>query len=706
MASVQAYFNEIAGIFDKRVKGNAYERFCLEYLKRLPGIAGGWLLRDVPQVHLRNLGLLNRRDNGIDGILWTEDDLYIPFQSKFRTDNARMTLTNSDVATALLAFRRLIRQRPDLVSEPIVISNFYEVSSGSELLQEDWVRWILLGEQLGVIGESALSEIRGTPVPVQPKVLRPYQVEDLTALFVHYRNVRDAGQKMRALFHAFTGYGKTVCIAEWCRLMHLLTEEGPCTIVIVAPLLKIVGQTINQLQEYYASRKAQYRPMIINSSSDGQDGVLSRLPDQPGVCRIIVTTYKSYPNLCSLITPRMVIFDEVHRFRGSLHPDVHYIGFTATPTRDIYVQFSQIVHRSLNWGILNRHLVDYNISAFIWDGDLDQTADKNQLYVAMIIKLLTEHHTQRLLVVCSRSEDAWVIARLLQERGVNSESVTARDDEASRQHKEENIRQNGGVLTSVKIYREGADLIWLDGLFLTVGNLSELSAIQVLGRILRLCLEFAKMRATVFFPVLAGNQYTDHHHQSFKTLTDFMYTIALMDPDVFQNGVSGRSNRFSRLRLLFRGTRGRPRQNGEPEVPPETVVEDLIHRLTVRVYNRANWVLTTGLSIKWYQMTIATILRVIHSGEPFPVGKIKGYGDALLLYMGMTGLTPDQTMSRVITEQLTQEDENGVVRNPHGFLKRIRTGTYIILDREGMWEEIGREIPENFPIRLVLTLMQ
>ena len=113
---VEAYFQELAQITDKNLKGSFYEEFSREFLSLRSDITDVWLLKDVPSSVKNQLGLPNP-DIGIDGVYKRIDGLYGGFQCKFRATQYMSNRT--EICQALSAFWLLDRKK---TAPPIVIS--------------------------------------------------------------------------------------------------------------------------------------------------------------------------------------------------------------------------------------------------------------------------------------------------------------------------------------------------------------------------------------------------------------------------------------------------------------------------------------------------------------------------------------------------------------------------------------------------------
>lgn len=68
---------------NKKVRGDLFEEFCVQYLKHVRGFTNVWRLEDVPAEILERLGM-GRRDMGID-LVAEKDGKYAAVQCKYKT---------------------------------------------------------------------------------------------------------------------------------------------------------------------------------------------------------------------------------------------------------------------------------------------------------------------------------------------------------------------------------------------------------------------------------------------------------------------------------------------------------------------------------------------------------------------------------------------------------------------------------------------
>lgn len=698
-------------------RGRAYELFALQYLLLLPGIVDGWLWADIPQ-HFKDRLQCNGNDTGIDGLLQSSTGDFTPFQAKFRTRVEEMTRDKSDIDSAIVRFGIFTRENPTNRCTPIVISVYSEHSHRSDIGRIPGCRWIFRDEQLGYQGDLAVATLKRQPPPPPPITLRPVQCEDLYALANHFNYHVVTSKSLRVLFHAVMGYGKSLCMAEWIRVYHQTNPSH--TVVVVAPTLKIVTQHSKTLQDYYVGYDVGhvghvgYRPMIHTFASDGVYGTPIGTTEESltntsaATPRIIITTYSSYAKLRSLsaLQPwiKMVLFDEVHRHvHWDTSDTAHWIGFTATPTPRVLEHLTPVVQRKMGWAIENKYLTDYRLNAFVWRGPTDGSSGESSsgsatedepettnvvLWAAMISYLLEQGAVKKLLVVTGNKRDAAGIAAELTKLGVLSYAVTADTPSRLRNSIERDLAASEtGVLCNVHIYREGADLPWLDGVFLCINNVTEVDAAQIVGRALRL---FAgKSHANVYFPVLVpARDLANVTTTAYQPLIDFMVKLALQDPDVFATGEAWAINVNKRISVLLgpgsRGASHRPDQT--PENP--TLLTEIRDQLSIETFTRIGEYLKPAFKTTWLNCVVAGILRLAQN-DVFTKKHLDRYQHELGAFTNAQGLTHNQTMSRVITVTLEKQ---------HRVVQALGRGVYRIIDRPKLEGLLIGDIPPDFPV--------
>jgi superfamily II DNA/RNA helicase len=393
----------------------------------------------------------------------------------------------------------------------------------------------------------------------------------------------------------------------------------------------------------------------------------------------------------------MVIFDEVHKFKSILNPDVHYIGFTATPREETLKLFPDIItKRTLGWGIKNGILNDYEICTFIWKNDVvDGLSTKMVVYSDMIKTIIDIGSSKRMIVFCSTVNDAREIMRLLHQSNITAVTITG--ETKHRKELENSVKDapNHGVLISVDIYKEGADLPWLDSAFYCRADMNEINLVQSMGRTLRKSPN--KDISRIYFPVIeeANSSYTECSSSSFEKTLQYIEYISKHDPDVFRG--SEQQDRKSKIKRILYNSGNSKSAKGN------ILIEDVVNiddALAIKISDKLNLVHKVIFNCStWMNCTIAVILCLCQNTDRFITGHVKKYATAVQEYRRMkglssTGITPENTMSRAMTEDMKKRN----------YIQRMDDGTWLIINREGMMKEIGGIIPEEF-IRTVFYNM-
>jgi superfamily II DNA or RNA helicase len=643
-----------------------YETFAMTYLKLRPGFVDGWLFREIP-ISISQRLRLGPNDDGIDGLLERVDGKFVPVQIKHcRAPDKLLTRTCTKIDTAITRFQIYFNDNPDQTVLPIIITTYADFSPRS-IIDRVTAEWIFRDEQLGSLGDEAVRLLQQLPTPTKEITLRSVQVEDLDLLEDDFNVTR----KQRALFQAPMGYGKTLCMAEWIRRLSRYYNNH--LVVAVMPYLKIVSQFRAVMSDYYLGR--DYHPLTYTFASDGNGTDADRVSQLPyGDCPIVIlTTYKSYFRLRQIIpVPSMVLFDEVHRLSSfDSNDEACHVGFTATPTSDVLKHFSPVVRRKLNWAISEGYLVDYHMNAFLLE-ETEDKAEQTKAYTAMILRAL--ERSSHLLVICDSKEKAKNLTKEIRRQGIVSHSVTSEDSQEIRGRIERELRKaKKSVLTSVRIYREGADLPWLDGVFLTSSAMSQVDVVQTVGRVLRP--HELKTIADVYFPIVGGNDLAESNNK-YTTIINFLIFLAEEEPELFEKGSGLRS--FVQKLTVHLGE-GRGSSRGQmTEIQDGLLVDEIREQLRLATYKKTGKLLRLT---SWSEVVSALLLKL--NRPRVKVSEMKVYALQLMTYLGGTGKTPERTLSATMTESLKK------------YLTRVDKGTYDV-DLEKIRQDFKKEIPEDF----------
>lgn len=694
--SVEEYFDYLSSLATNKEKGNIYESFSLEYIKNRYEVENIWLWKDIPD-EIRKKLKLSQKDIGAD-ILYYKNNNYGFVQCKFTESLGNL----QDAKTGITRFITYARQMKETIRHTPIIITTYTGISKDELLQtaNDFI-FILRESQLDEFGLRALSSLRKEPpTPILPFILKDYQRQDFKSLTKSTRKMIEGNYYVSNLFQAPMGYGKTVMIAHYTS--WLLDKTSFKTIVIVSPLLKINQQNFDTIyKQNYGKSRGYY---MFDSHDPDEIERIENIPCSTNVelweyfrkevykGHIVFTTYKSLANLLPHLDENtFFIYDELHKLPKEFHDLIQdRVGFTATPTEELVTKFSLTVERTLGWAIGEQKcLTDYQICTVSIDETIDEPLEdismqKVERDVQILTKIIRDGHSSKILYICNRQKDAKYVESRLKEilPGTAVKTIVGTDSTRSRREKEKILAEaKTAILCSVKIYREGANLPWLDAVYFGVNISNEIEIVQTAGRALRAYP--GKELARFFIPVITKNgEYIDTDNVEYASLINFIHYLSIHDPSVFDEGFGGGKRKIPKLmNLLIKGTRRRTKLN---RIEDEQILIDISDQINILTHHK------TGSRIfdkTWKNMTGATILRKSSEGK-FTAGLIKSYGEILAEWSGKIGGTPGQTISREITEFWKRK----------GYIESLGRGLYQILKGDEMSELIG-PIPEDFPIK-------
>lgn len=699
--SVEAYFDHLSSIETNKEKGDLYEGFSLEYIKNRYEVENIWLWKDIPD-DIRKKLKLSRKDIGVD-ILYYKNDNYCFVQCKFTGSLGNL----QDAKTGITRFITYARQMKESIRHTPIIITTYTGISKDELLQtaDDFI-FILRESQLDEFGLRALASLRKEPQkPVSSFLLKDYQRQDFRTLTKSTRKMINENYYVSNLFQAPMGYGKTVMIAHYSS--WLLDKTSFNVIVIVAPLLKINQQNFDTIyKQNYGKNRGYY---MFDSHDPDEIERIENIPCSTNVelwesfrkeehnGQIVFTTYKSLAKLLQYLDENtFFIYDELHKLPKEFYAlDQDRTGFTATPTNELVAKFSLTVERTLGWAINEQKcLTDYQICTVSVDELLedgpqleDLAMQKVERDVQILTRIIRDGHSSKLLYICNRQKDAKYVESRLKDILPTTEvkTIVGTDSTRSRSQKEKILAEaKTAILCSVKIYREGANLPWLDAVYFGVNISNEIEIVQTAGRALRVYP--GKDIARFFIPVITKNggrsaTYIDTDNVEYGSMINFIHYLSIHDPSVFDDTALGKKRKIPKLmNLLIKGKKGRTMLK---QIEDEQILIDISEQINILTHHK------TGSRIfdkTWKNMTGATILRKSSEGK-FSAGLIKSYGEILAEWSGKTGGTPGQTMSREITEFWKRK----------GYIESLGRGLYQVSDSDTILELIG-PIPDDFPV--------
>lgn len=646
---------------------------------------------------------LNGKDIGAD-IIYCKDGAWGCIQCKFTGNSGNLT----DAKTHISRFISFLNYKKKVFTNiSYVITTYDGISSDLVINQNENIKFLTLNDQLSPLGERALDLMQGkeTKKP-EPLKLRPYQEEDMKKITGDILTLVKRGENISALCQAVMGYGKSLMIAELINwIFTVLTIE---IIVVVSPYLKINSQNLEAIKQqnvdspydYIAFDSGQISGFISTTNREIlMRFIQGRKKKQRQV--VIATTNISLINLIEILKEEELLFetffliDEVHKLDNKMKKltDMkNRIGFTATPTEKTLRYFTRSVTRTLGWGIhVEKCLVDFMVCTLDYlpsaehDGDAKMT--EIEFHVQALERIILDNRDKYLIYTCNSQKQARAVANKLKEHEVTAVSIVSTDSASQRAAKEKLLLDAGrGVLCSVKIYREGANLPWVSGIFFGSPIENEIEVVQTVGRALRRYP--GKDIAHIYLPMaVIGDQYTETLNRTYKPSAVIIQHLAVADPDSFQGG-HGRGSKLTNIQhLLINGkkTNGRGPATLE-EVENEKFDQIILDEIEIISHKKTGE--RTVEFVSTWRNIVGVLILYLTSDNDFKSNVITNKENAVILrdWAGHKGDTPHQTMNREFHHWVKE-----------GFVASNGDGTYHNVDREGIYHKIGC-IPENFPI--------
>lgn len=663
--------------------GNSYEKFAKCYISILNNVKNVWLTKEVPQNLADELNF-PFYDQGLDGLYLDRNGLYGVFQAKYRSGvkNKRLPLNGgTSTGNAFTSFFLFSWKNNLKVAPPIYITTYGYLSEGTVTEMDELTRFILYEDQIDELGRQAFEVYDGLEKPtIKQLILHPYQEEAVKFLEENLKNhskeyseenfkrCSDGEIFQHTLIHAFTGAGKTLIMLEFIKRFHL-RRNG--LIVIVAPTLQIIEQTARFFEGQYKG----CHPITFASEGFGyhttQKDIKNKLDNQT----VIFTTKASYKNLLELVLPDLIIYDEAHNIKNFYEDQCDIIGFTATPSKRNEFM-TPVFRKSLNWGISNNYLVDYQVNCFVFckegefDGDVEEESKDVNVYTSMIVKIMNS--LTRLLVICKTQEVARTISKLLNENKIKSYSVTAETSQTNRRRIENDIKEEGGVLVSVNIYKEGADLPWLEGVFVCTSSSSQIVIAQILGRVLRKYP--GKGLAKLYFPVISGEKFFITENTHFARMLYNLKILAEQDLEIFSESEKQNRKKSSKIKVILM------KENKAHQDIQEEIENKIFEELVPVPYHKTG----PKIIITMTEATAAAILTT-HKNFVFNINDVTAKGVIIRDHLKGKGTTPGQTMSAKITQIFTKEKK---------ILERLSPGIYKIVKIKEL-EDIAKIVGDD-----------
>lgn len=682
-----SYFRAIPWVIPEKDKGDFFEVYIYALLK-----SGGyedcdevWLYDDFPPPLKERFGL-PEHDEGID-IVVKKRECYIPVQVKWRSNYftsmpfgklatffACSFATNTEMKQAWL-FCTLINP-----PSGIDVVNKLSVRVRSILVEEI--------KQLHPFTYNVLCQLCSVYQKMNiQKQLRCYQepiVSTLTSYFEKYE---------RGKLIACCGSGKTLMCLRTLR--NLKCKR----ILYIFPWLTLAGQI------YLESRsELGLDALIFASDSEVKSSYPISVTTNEEELEIfvkennqflLICTYQSCSKLYQVLEEQDIdiqftVFDEAHHLAGKNHDnnklkllDLPGKKLFTTATEKIIIgdlttmddpMFGTTIYRyTFGDGIRDGAIVDYNILTYFSTHDFSQhqklvyDQDKHEkvnFRYKIIAKFLISHFVEgtisKLLTFHKTIANAQLLAQYLREEANEQEvelPIFALDCNTSMRNRKRHIyhyiHSEMAIICNVNIFTEGTDIPCIDSVCFCDPMKSQIKIIQATSRCLRSYKD--KKRGMIFVPAILPEK-------DFKT--------------------DGELKKLRNILSTFREYDGRTSVEvveWHPVAkfsPHEHELRDLIQELETLSINDMlkcikQYIVEHNNTLKKHKTGVECVWEMIceiaQVGETFQASDIKKQGERYLEEIGGTGSTPHQSISRIITQDLTNKLKR---------LLRIVDGTY------------------------------
>lgn len=647
---------------------NHYSAFCRSMLEELNDCET-WRHEELPLLLRQKLNL---EDPLGEGVMFEADEKYSLWLC-FRLPKEETYLSRKILARVLKDFLAL-RKKDERLNRFIILTTANEIDE--VLLRHRSIKVYTLEEQEQFA--HILQRLKGSSTGRFD--LYSYQKRDLQRIM---RGINKKGS--RQLFDAYCGYGKTNIFIELTLQYH---AKRPNNLVILTfPLLTIQNQTVNRFYTHIKGME-NYDPLTLCFSSSSSNGILNTTDyemlrafmNEQGP-KIIFTTYTSFARLVEYLENDkipLVIFDEVHNFNDwSLFysmQETNFIGFTATPLKSIENNFKTVVKRDLIWSVENQRSSDFELVCYGAKGEASYTDGK------MIMDLFNHRLVTKLLVIAQTAKELNDLMNFIKNYDICCHIVLANDSQVERRRKEKEIEQaERGILLSVRIYREGIDFPWMDGIFLCCQTMQQYQIVQTFLRVTRTSI--MKKNARIFLPFVEAEHKKFFHHKIFEMIPSFASFLTKH----LNNTEREEDNNwfFQRLRYI-----SIDRSENVLNIASETELAEAkdIYKMYCNYYRNVYMDLKVRLG-SWKHLVAHTILTLFEGN--FSVESLLTHANELALYKQSEGKNPRLMMKKAL-QDLCDKHEIGVVDFTAG---------QCFYDRASLIE-VAQNIPADFPIKL------
>lgn len=575
-------FDYILSKMSTHNKGLFFEIFCEIYFTILPIYQLEYktvYLYDKIPYDLKQKLKLPTRDKGIDGLIVTKLDEFIPFQVKYRKNKKKINFgelatfpalsfgSNSTEFKRGLIFTNCRDICDELKSDKYIQVTYYDLKKDCQ--KEFW--------------ENVRDYLTTNVIP-DWQVFEPltYQLPVLEKIKIHYDD-HDYGRLYLAC-----GFGKTF-ISYWTSIEILKNKK----IFIVVPTLELLSQTYD-LWARQLSVKNKFKFLLICSDMDKKDlckytlttnkqSIKEKLSDN----LIVIITYKSSLLLKEACQETKFafdigIYDEAHHTAGAnkyasillSYPTASKKRLFMTATEKIYNYnkksldnkfkeqlysmdnidiYGDIICRvSLQEAIEKGILCDYKIIApFINVNNYDKLLENNNLVKfddsqyeirliiigIMIIDVIEQNNIKHPLLFSNNRTIARqiydIITYLVKINNINidcqylsgSDSISKRKYGIDRFMNSEN-----GLISSVRIFCEGIDIQVCDCSSFIDNKNSTNDIIQTACRCLRKCVDIPDKIGYIIVPfVVKDDNFFDNNNDSYRNLRSVLKSLGTTD---------------------------------------------------------------------------------------------------------------------------------------------------------------------------------
>ena len=646
---------------------NHYSAFCRSMLEEL-NECEAWRYEELPLLLRQKLALENLL---AEGVIFEADDKFSLWLS-FRLP-AEETYLSRKILTHVLKDFIALRKKDSRLNRLIILSTVNDVDE--ILTRNRSIKIYTIAEQERYV--HILQKLQKSSVSRFD--LYSYQKRDLQRVM---ERINKRGS--RQLFDAYCGYGKTNIFIEMTLQYH--TKHPNDLVILTFPLLTIQNQTVNRFYKHIVGME-NYDPLTLCFSSSSSNGIvnstdydiLRKFMSEKGP-KIIFTTYTSFDRLIEYLENDkipLVVLDEVHNFNSwSLFYSMtttNFIGFTATPLKSVENNFKTVVRRDLIWSVENQRSCDFELVCYGASGK--STSVDGQ----MIMDLFNQRLVTKLLVIAQYEKDLVELQKIINNYDICCHIVVANDSQNERRRKEKEIEEaERGVLLSVRIYREGIDFPWMDGIFLCCERLQQYQTVQSFLRVTRPSI--MKKNARIFLPFIINKHKKFYQHNIFEMVPSF---ASFLTKHLAGENREERNQWFlQRLHCI----KIDQIENTLIIASDEEVLEAEEHfKMYCNYYKNMYADLKVRIN-SWKHLVDHAILILFDSGV-FSVEALLKHVDTLAKYKGSQGKDPCLMMKKALHD-LCVKHNIGVVDFKAG---------YCFYDRASLIE-IAQNIPAEFPI--------